>query len=263
MDTNYETLIVEAAGGVTTVTLNRPEKRNAVDRTMFGELGRVFEAIAADKQTRAFVLTGAGDHFCSGADLSDLANAPTTPSQMLERMGEVHQIMKKVMTCPKPGIAAVRGWAAGGGANLALACDLVIMAEDAKFAELFVKRGLVVDMSGTFSLPRAVGLHRAKELALFGEAIDANRCYEIGIANLVVPAAELDVAVKEWATKLAAGPTFALGLLKKALNESFAQTFDEVLAQESLNQSIVFSTADVAEAVGAFLEKRSPDFKGE
>jgi enoyl-CoA hydratase/carnithine racemase len=263
MNKSYQTLIVEAAGGVTTVTLNRPEKRNAIDRTMFGELGQAFEAIASDNQVRAFVLTGMGDHFCSGADLSDLSSMPTTPSQAMGRMNDVHQIMKKIITCPKPGIAAVRGWAAGGGANLALACDLVIMAEDAHFAELFVKRGLVVDMSGTFTLPRTVGLHRAKELALFGEAISANRCYEIGIANLVVPAAELDVAVKEWATKLAAGPTVALGLLKKALNESFSQTFDEVLDRESSNQSIVFSTRDVAEAVGAFLEKRTPDFKGE
>ena len=263
METNYQTLIVEAAGGVATVQLNRPEKRNAVDRTMFSELGLAFDAIASDKEIRAFVLTGVGDHFCSGADLSAIGDAPSSPAQMLDRMREIHQIMKRIVTCPKPGIAAVRGWAAGGGANLALACDLVIMAEDAKFAELFVKRGLVVDMSGTFTLPRAVGLHRAKELALFGEAIDARRCYEIGIANLVVPVAELDVTVKEWATKLAAGPPIAMGLLKKALNESFAQSFDEVLEQESLNQSIVFSTSDVGEAIAAFLEKRLPNFKGE
>lgn len=260
---SYETLKYELADGVATVTMNRPEKRNAVNAKMFEEFGLAFDEIATEKQVRAFVLTGEGDHFCSGADLSTLDEAPKTPVEMFARMGEIHQILKKVVYCPKPGVAAVRGYAAGGGANLALACDLVVMTEDAKFAELFVKRGLVVDMSGTFTLPRAVGLHRAKELALLGDTIDARRAYEIGIANRVVPGDELDVTVKDIASRLAAGPPIALSLLKRALNESFAQSFDEVLQQESLNQSIVFSTKDVQEAIMAFFEKRQPNFIGE
>lgn len=259
----YETIGFKEEGGVATVTLDRPEKRNAVNRTMFEEIGKVFDHIATTKQIKAFVLTGAGDHFCSGADLSGIDEAPKTPAEMLARMGEIHQIMAKVVYCPKPGIAAVRGYAAGGGANLALACDLVVMTEDAKFAELFVKRGLVVDMSGTFTLPRAIGLHRAKELALLGDTIDAARAYEIGIANRVVASDELETTVKELANRLAAGPPIAMAMMKKALNDSFAHTFEEVLNQESFNQSILFSTRDLQEAIRAFFEKRPPEFIGE
>lgn len=259
----FETLLLGIEGQVATVTLNRPEKRNAISRTMFDELATVFDHIAASSEIRAFVLTGAGEHFCSGADLSGLEDAPTTPSQMLERMHSVHAVMKKIVYCPKPGVAAVRGYAAGGGANLALACDLVVMASDAKFAELFVKRGLVVDMSGTFTLPRAIGLHRAKELALLGDTITAERAYEMGIANRVVAPDELQSTVKDLSTRLASGPPITLSLMKKAINDSFSQTFDEVLDQESFNQSILFSTKDLQEAISAFFEKREPHFTGE
>lgn len=260
---DYETLLFALEGGVATVTLNRPEKRNAINRKMFEEIADAFERIARDNEARAYVLRGSGDHFCSGADLSGFEDVPKTPAQMLARMHEVHAVMRKVFYCPKPGVAAVRGYAAGGGANLALACDLVIMADDAKFAELFVKRGLVVDMSGTFTLPRTVGLHRAKELALLGDTIDAARAFEMGIANRVVPVDELDTAVKEVAGKLAGGPPITLALMKKALNDSFGLTFDQVLDQESFNQSILFSTQDLQEAISAFFEKREPRFTGE
>ena len=260
---SYETLLVESADGVTTVTLNRPEKRNAIDSRMFAELDQLFESIAQDKETRVFVLTGVGDHFCSGADLTDLASAPTSSAQMLERMNQVHRLMRKIVFCPKPGVAQVRGYAAGGGASLALACDLIVMAEDAKFAELFVKRGLVMDMSGTFTLPRTVGLHRAKELALLGDDIDAATAFQFGIANRVVPIEELETTVKDLTTRLAARPPITLALMKKAINESFSQTFDEVLDQESFNQSVLFSTKDLSEAVMAFVEKREPRFTGE
>lgn len=260
---SYETLLYTVADNVATVTLNRPEKRNAISRKMFDELEAAFDQIAEDREVRAFVLTGAGDHFCSGADLSGFDEVPQTTAQMLARMNEIHRILRKIAYCPKPGIAAVNGYAAGGGANLALACDLVVMSEDAKFAELFVRRGLVVDMSGTFTLPRTVGLHRAKELALLGDTIDAARAYEIGIANRVVARDEIDQVVKELATRLSSGPSIALSMMKRALNDSFSQTFDEVLSQESFHQTVAFSTKDVQEAVMAFLEKRTPSFLGE
>lgn len=259
----YETLLFAVEDGVAYITLNRPEKRNAINSKMFAELEQAFDRIASENDIRAFVLRGAGDHFCSGADLSSIDDAPRSPSEMLVRMGSVHLLMKKIVFCPKPGIAAVRGYAAGGGANLALACDLIIASEDAKFAELFVKRGLMVDMSGTFTLPRAIGLHRAKELALLGDSIDAARAYEMGLANRVVRSEELDTAVKEIAARLAAGPPVTMALTKKALNESFAKTFDEALDQESLGQSILFSTNDLQEAIMAFFEKREPRFTGE
>jgi len=178
-------------------------------------------------------------------------------------MQQIHRLLEKVFSCPKPGVAAVRGYAAGGGANLALACDIVVMAGDARFAELFVRRGLVMDMSGTFTLPRSVGLHRAKELALLGETIDAARAHEIGIASRVVPGEDLDAVAAELAGRLAAGPPIAMALMKRAINESFSRSFDEALQQESLDQTAAFSSRDVQEAVRAFFEKREPRFTGE
>src|SRR5579872_1833366 len=254
----YETLLVDTAGAVTTVTLNRPAKRNAVNALMFEELDAAFGDIAADPATRAYILTGAGGHFCSGVDLSALEEIPRTPGEMAQRMDRIHGVLGRIFSCPKPGVAAVAGYAAGGGANLALACDLVVMAGDARFAELFVKRGLVMDMSGTFTLPRAVGLHRAKELALLGDTIDAERAYAIGIANRVVPAGSLMETARELAGRLAAGPPIALARMKQALNASFSRTFDEALDQESIDQSAVYASADVAEAIRAFFEKREP-----
>ncbi|MFN2568721.1 MAG: enoyl-CoA hydratase/isomerase family protein, partial [Candidatus Dormibacteria bacterium] len=252
----YETLTLQQSDAVATVTLNRPAKRNAINRAMFEELDAAFAHIAAEASIRSFVLTGAGGHFCSGADLSALEEFPRSAAEMHRRMERIHGVLARIMYCPKPGIAAVRGYAAGGGANLGLACDLVIMADDARFAELFVRRGLVMDMSGTFTLPRSIGLHRAKELALLGETIDAVRAYEMGIANRVVPAGELEAVATALATKLAAGPPTAMALMKRAINDSFSRPYDEVLEQESLHQSMVFSTRDLQEAISAFVEKR-------
>jgi 2-(1,2-epoxy-1,2-dihydrophenyl)acetyl-CoA isomerase len=259
----YETIQLEQADAVATVTLNRPAKRNAVNGAMFEELEAVFAHIAAEPSIRCFVLTGAGGHFCSGVDLSALEELPRSPEEMRRRMERIHEVLARIMYCPKPGIAAVRGYAAGGGANLALACDLVVMGDDAMFAELFVRRGLVMDMSGTFTLPRSIGLHRAKELALLGETIDALRAYEMGIANRIVPAGEVAAVAATLAAKLAAGPPVAMALMKRAINDSFSRPFDEVLEQESLHQSIVFSTKDLQEAISAFFEKRAPNFTGE
>jgi 2-(1,2-epoxy-1,2-dihydrophenyl)acetyl-CoA isomerase len=253
----YETIQLEQADAVATVTLNRPAKRNAVNGAMFEELEAVFAHIAAEPSIRCFVLTGAGGHFCSGVDLSALEELPRSPEEMRRRMERIHEVLARIMYCPKPGIAAVRGYAAGGGANLALACDLVVMGDDAMFAELFVRRGLVMDMSGTFTLPRSIGLHRAKELALLGETIDALRAYEMGTAG------EVAAVAATLAAKLAAGPPVAMALMKRAINDSFSRPFDEVLEQESLHQSIVFSTKDLQEAISAFFEKRAPNFTGE
>ncbi len=219
----YETLLVDQADAVATVTLNRPAKRNAINGTMFEELGAAFASITANASVRSFVLKGAGVHFCSGVDLSAIEELPRTPEEMRRRMDRIHALLGTIMYCPKPGIAAVRGYAAGGGANLALACDLVVMGDDARFSELFVRRGLVMDMSGTFTLPRSIGLHRAKELALLGDTIDAVRAYEMGIANRVVPAVELDSVVRAMAAKLAAGPPVAMALMKRAINDAFSR----------------------------------------
>jgi enoyl-CoA hydratase/carnithine racemase len=260
---DYETLLVTADGPVVTVMLNRPARRNAANAVMFQELEAAFGAIAAEPGTRAFVLTGAGGHFCSGVDLTAIEELPRSREEMAVRMEGIHRVLGTIFSCPKPGVAAVAGYAVGGGANLALACDLVVMAEDARFAELFVRRGLVMDMSGTFTLPRAVGLHRAKELALLGDPIDARRAQEIGIANRVVPAGELAATAAGLAARLAAGPPLAIARMKQALNASFSRSFDEALRQESEDQTAVYDSADVAEAIRAFFEKREPRFTGQ
>lgn len=255
-----ETLLLAEDGGVATVTLNRPAKRNALNARMFDEIEAAFEYIAGSPKVRAFILTGAGGHFCSGLDLTAFDELPTSPEAMAERMARIERVVTAVVYCPKPGVAAVAGYAAGGGCSLAMGCDLVVMAEDAHFAELFVRRGLVVDMSGSFTLPRSVGLHRAKELALLGEPIGAARAYEMGIANRVVPAADLPKAARELAAKLAAGPQEAMARMKRALNDSFAMRFEEALHRESADQTEMFSSPDVDEAIRAFLQDRPPRF---
>jgi enoyl-CoA hydratase/carnithine racemase len=262
MTVAYDTLVVQTADAVTTVTLNRPAKRNAINMAMFDELDAAFAAIASDDDIRAFMLTGTGNHFCSGVDLTAIEELPASEEAMRSRMDHIHQVMGRIVDCPKPGVAAVAGYAAGGGASLALACDLVVMADDARFAELFVKRALVMDLSGSFTLPRSVGLHRAKELALLGDTIDAVRAYEIGIANRVVPASELRATAAALAERLAAGPTVAQAAMKRAINASFSRTFDEALDQESADQTVAFGTRDLQEALRAFIEKRAPHFEG-
>lgn len=258
-----QTLRVALSDGVATLTLDRPERRNALDEGLLGALDDAFRRIAADPEVRAFVLTGAGRHFCAGLDLSVLGRAPPGEAAVLDRMRRIHALMRRVAFCPKPGVAAVRGHAAGGGASLALACDLVVMSESAQLSFLFVRRGLVVDMSGTFTLPRAVGLHRAKELALLGEVVDARRALEIGIATRAVADADLEAAASEIAARLAAGPTVAMGLTKRAINEAFGLSFDDVLQRESRDQAAALATRDLREAVAAFFEKREPRFTGE
>lgn len=257
-----ETLLLAEDGGVATITLNRPAKRNALNARMFDELEAAFEYIAASPKVRAFILTGAGGHFCSGLDLTAFDELPASGEAMAARMRRIERMVTSVVYCPKPGVAAVAGHAAGGGASLAMACDLVIMADDARFSELFVRRGLVIDMSGTFTLPRSVGLHRAKELALLGEPIAAARAYEIGIANQVVPAGDLAKAARELAAKLAAGPQEAMARMKRALNDSFSTPFEGVLRRESTDQTEMFSSPDLDEAIRAFLQDRPPNFSG-
>lgn len=254
-----ETLVVAREAGVVTITLDRPEKKNAINATMWRELLATFQDIAASASDRCVVVTGSGGAFCSGADLSDAGE--DRPHQ-LAVMREVNRVCLALHDLPQPTIAKVGGVAAGAGANLAFGCDLVVASEDARFSEIFARRGLSVDFGGTWLLPRLVGLHRAKELAFFADIISAKEANELGLVNRLVPAAELDHAVSDWAGRLAAAAPIALAQTKQMLNRAFEVTLEQALEAEGWAQTVNFGTQDTAEAIAAFLEKRDPRFSG-
>jgi len=255
----FETIVVERADGVVTVTMNRPAKKNAVNRAMTLELTTALREVRTDPDDRVLVLTGAGGDFCSGADLTD-AGGPATVG--LHYMREIADLALALHRLPKPTIAKVPGVAAGMGANLALGCDLIVASDAARFSEIFARRGLSLDCGGSWLLPRLVGLHKAKELAFFADVIDAADAERLGIVNRVVPAAELDAFVVDWSTRLAAGPPIALSMTKTMLNAGLATSIDQALEDEARCQSVNFTTADAAEAMSAFIQKRAPNFIG-
>lgn len=254
-----ETLLVERDGGIVTVTLNRPEKKNAADDRMWHELLAVFTEVADRDDDRVLVLTGAGGAFCSGADLT---STESLTRNGLARMRHIGGVALALHRLPKPTIAKVNGVAAGAGCNLALGCDLIVASADARFSEIFARRGLSLDFGGSWLLPRLVGMHKAKELALLAEVIGADEAERLGIVNRVVPAAELDAFVDDWARRLAAGPPIALSMTKTMLNNSLMVSMDQALEDEARSQSVNFSTQDFSEAIRAFLERRDPDFQG-
>jgi 2-(1,2-epoxy-1,2-dihydrophenyl)acetyl-CoA isomerase len=260
---DLETLIVDRRDGVVTVTMNRPARKNAANGRMWRELLRTFDDVATDRHDRVMVLTGAGDAFCSGADLgdpSDVAGRPGDP--YLLQMRALGDVALRLHRFPKPTIAKVGGVAAGAGMSMALGCDLIVASDSARFSQIFAKRGLSVDFGASWLLPRLIGLHRAKELAFFADIIDAEQAAEFGLVNRVVPADELDAFVDEWAHRLAAGPPLALSMTKTMLNNSFNISMDQALEEESRSQAVNFSTEDTLEALLAFNQKREPKFKG-
>ena len=255
-----ETLHVDRApNGVVTLTLNRPEKKNAMNTAMFNELLTVFREIDVSSTDRVLVITGAGDAFCSGADLSTRGG---DTRHSLSRLHWVADIALALHRIPKPVIAKVNGVAVGAGMNLALACDLIVASDTARFSEIFARRGLSIDFGGSWLLPRLIGMHRAKELAFFADIISAKEAAELGLVNRVLPSGELDAFVNDWAARLAAGPPVALSLTKRLLTNSFNMSMDEALEAEGMAQSVNTATEDTAEAIKAFLEKRDPKFKG-
>lgn len=256
-----ETVVLARADGVLTITLNRPERKNAINGTMWEELLATFRDASTDPTVRVVVLTGAGGAFCSGADLSP--DGRGVAKHQLVRMRDVADVALALHRIPQPTIAKVGGVAAGAGCNMALGCDLIVASDDARFSEIFARRGLTIDFGGSWLLPRLVGLHKAKELALLADIIPASEAERLGIVNRVVPAAELDAFVDDWAARLAAGPPLALSMTKKLLNDGLATSLDQALEAEGMAQTVNFATKDTAEAMAAFLEKRDPTFSGE
>ncbi|GAC1315265.1 MAG: 2-(1,2-epoxy-1,2-dihydrophenyl)acetyl-CoA isomerase PaaG [Acidimicrobiales bacterium] len=265
-------LLASVTDGVLWITLNRPEAGNALTPDQRDELTRLLEAASADLSIRAVVLAANGKHFCTGADLrADRPTDPHRPKGAPDRpVGTVarmiatgmQRLIASVLDCEKPVIASVGGTAAGVGAHLALACDLVIAAEGARFIEVFVRRGIVPDGGGAYLLPRLTGLHKAKELVFFGDDLTAEDAAGLGLVNRVVPAAELESVTREWAGRLAAGPTVAVSLAKRLLNASLDGDRAAAFAAEAAAQEIAMSSADAQEGLSAFVARRTPDFKG-
>ena len=260
---DYQAIQFAIENNVAWITLNRPDARNAVNDDMREELLAVLTDARTNPDIRALVLTGAGKGFCTGADLSRRGGGPSGPGAAREMMRTRSQrLIRAVWELEKPVIAAVNGVAAGLGAHLAFASDLVIAAADARFIEVFVRRGIAVDGGGAFLLPRLIGLARAKELVFFGDDLSADDALRIGLANKVVAADELRAAAKAWAERLASGPTFAIGMSKRLLNRSLESDLETALDEEAMVQSIVTQSEDTKEGMLAFAERRQPAFKG-
>ena len=253
-------LHVAREGGVATLTIDRPRVRNAITSAGWDALHDLFDELARDDAVRVVVLTGAGEDFCSGADVG--GDPRDREGHRLDGMRAVGRACQTLFSLPKPTIARVDGVAAGAGLNMALACDFVLASDRSRFSEIFARRGLNIDFGGSFLLPRIVGMQRAKELVLLADVIDAARALEMGLVNRVVPSGELDALVEEFASKLMAGPPIALATSKKLLNQSFTSTLDEALDAEGIGQAYQFTTRDTVEAMTAFVEKRDPNFEG-
>ncbi|MGO8825554.1 MAG: enoyl-CoA hydratase/isomerase family protein [Acidimicrobiales bacterium] len=258
-----ETIIVERKDGVVTVTMNRPERKNAANNKMLNELKQTFAEVEDSDGDRVLVLTGAGGAFCSGADLSDPDGPATDRTRSgLARMRRLGDVALGLHRVTKPTIAKVDGVAVGAGLSLALGCDLVVCTDRAKLSAIFSRRGLSLDMGASWLLPRIVGLARAKEIALFGGVWSGEEALAIGLVNRVVPTAEIDAFVDEWARTLAAGPPLALSLSKTLLNNSGHDSMEQALENEARCQAVNSSSIDTREGLAAFAEKRNPTYIG-
>lgn len=255
-------LLITMENGIKRVTFNRPKARNAVTPEMFDLFAQAMLDSVHD-ESKVIIVTGAADAFSSGADLGsfnamDVAQYDVT-SSLRERTNPGILAMRNL---PKPIIARVHGHAAGIGCNYALACDLIIASEEAKFSELFVRIGLMPDGGGTYFLPRVVGYHKAFELMALGETVDAQTALQLGIANKVVPYAELDATVDAIAQRLLHAPAISLAKIKGGINHAMNNDLASALDYEAVNQGECFRSADFREGVLAFLEKRKAVFQG-
>jgi 2-(1,2-epoxy-1,2-dihydrophenyl)acetyl-CoA isomerase len=257
--------------GVAWITLNRPEAHNAVTPDQRNRIIDLMDEASALLEVRAVVLTATGKGFCTGADLRASQPAVARPAGAPERAaGEVSRMIRtgaqrlvaSVLDCEKPVIAAVNGTAAGIGAHLAFACDLVVAAEGARFIEVFVRRGIIPDGGGAYLLPRLVGPQKAKELMFFGDDLPAEEALRLGLVNAVVPADELEATAAQWASRLAGGPTRALALTKWLVNRSLESDRTGCFADEAVAQEQIMTTADAQEGVQSFVERRPPVFRG-
>lgn len=258
---DYKFLKYSLQGGVVTISLNRPEVYNALNDDITYELQDALKAVAKDDTARVVVLTGEGKAFCSGQDLK--AASGTEKRSFIDSLHKRYNpIIRAMRNLPKPIIGRLNGVAAGAGCSLALACDIIVASEEATLIEVFINIGLVPDSGSSYFLPRLVGMAKAFELCSMGSRVKAGEALALGLVNKVVPAGQLDNAVKEYTDYFASAPTRSVGLIKKMLDKASTSTLDEVLEYEAYCQEIAGNTQDYKEGVTAFLEKRKPDFKG-
>ena len=253
MSEEEKTVLYEKMGKVAVITLNRPEKLNALNAKMNKDMKEALKEGKDDPEIRSIVFTGAGRGFCSGSDVSEFASK-VLPEALISPYDFID--------IPKPIIAAVNGVAVGFGMNVTINCDIIIASEEASFGEFFIRMGLVPDMNGSLWLPLMLGPHKAKELIFTGERISAQEALRIGLVNKVVPADQLMDTAMELANELAERPPLAIQMSKKLLHEGFRKIFDEMLQKEVQYQAKMYTTKDHMEAVMAFLQKRKPVFKG-
>jgi enoyl-CoA hydratase/carnithine racemase len=258
MSANHDpVLLSEDRGGVRMLTLNRPDRKNAINAQLWVELADALRAAARDPELRALVITGAAGAFRSGADISTPEDIH--PVHKLRRLTDVALALHELAV---PTIAKVAGVAVGAGWNLALGCDFVVATPESRFCQIFSKRGLSVDLGGSWLLPKLVGLQQAKRLVLLAEMIDAAEAHALGLVTWVKQADEIDAFVADLAGRLAEGPPVALTQSKGLLNDGADATLREALANEARAQPGNFATADSTEAYAAFAEKREPAFTG-
>jgi 2-(1,2-epoxy-1,2-dihydrophenyl)acetyl-CoA isomerase len=257
-------LLVTRDKGLVTLTLDNPATKNSLDASMWDSLSSTLHEIAETPEDRAVMLTGAGGNFSSGANLSGgLSGSSTAEARpVIEPMRAMGDILLRLQSLPKPTLAKVDGVAVGVGLGLAMACDLIVASDRARFCEIFARRGLALDGGNSWTLPRSVGLRKAKELAYFADMVSADEAERIGLINKVVPVDELDDVAGEWAARLASGPSVALGYSKRMLDASLQSSFADSLESEARAQQGLIFTADLREAMTAFQERRPPEFRG-
>lgn len=260
----YKTIILEKRHGIARITLNRAEAMNALTLEMLGEIETAQKEIMGDDDVRVLILTGQGRAFCSGADFSLISDLlDMGPKGIYKTLRYIQDVITVFETMEKPVIAAINGYALGGGLDMVLACDFRIAAKGAMMGEQYVRAGLMPDVGGTQRLPRLVGLARAKEMIFLGDMVDADQAQKIGLVNRAVSPDTLDEETKAYALRLASAPTVAIGMAKKAIHEGLAKDTRSGLEIEAHCQTLTMHSKDAREGLSAAQEKKTPVFVGE